>query len=210
MTPFSRTTILALRLSTFVICVPSLTLFVIILKHVLDNTDIADRTGLTALPVVALSITITWNIMACLIILLTKPTPATATRIITLTLDLLAAVVLTVLGGFGFAHDDTTYLDNGWWSQGFTAFDDWFGLDVGAFSMLGVAVLLQLLVAVIAFWGNGKASRVERGLHPGDLALNPPMYAEKEIHEQFEEDWRSVASSEGSMKKNGKGNFVQV
>jgi len=69
---------------------------------------------------------------------------------------------------------------------------------------------MQFIIAILAFWGKGKASRVDRGLKKGDLQVYPPVYAEKEIHEQFEDDWKSFAESEGSVEKSGKGKVSQV
>jgi hypothetical protein len=64
--------------------------------------------------------------------------------------------------------------------------------------------VLQFLIAVLAFWGGGKATRVDRGLNVGDL---PPVYIEH--GNSPEADGESVVSYEQSMKAEKKGKSAE-
>jgi hypothetical protein len=134
MAPFSRTTIVAIRLSSLLISITSLVLFIIVLLKVIDNRFPSVRSGITALPVGGLSAAILWNVAISILTL----TRLKISPVVPLFIDLSIVVALAVLGVIGFVHDDQNYLSNGTWAQ--NRDPAWLTLEIVAMVLLCIAV----------------------------------------------------------------------
>ena len=84
-----------------------------------------------------LSISILWNVLACSLIVFLN-------YIWVLAIDIIAAVLLAVLGIIGFVHDDTSYLDNGQWLEDSMV---WFDIEIAGITILGVSLYVAFLAS---------------------------------------------------------------
>lgn len=198
--PFYRNVVLVLRVVAGILAGTSLAMFVKVVFFVFDERFAAVKPGLSALPAVALGITILWNIAALATIWRVKPFWHSIG-------DVVASLLLVALGSTGFIHDDRQYLRNGRWRQ----YDNpgWLVTEItGAIFMIVVFLIQLMLVLITAFTLRTESSEVYGQQESGFVHVKKEE-TPKENLSRFSVDGGSVVSSKFSFVSIGKDAVAQ-